>query len=93
MKPTSPFISFLWLFLLSPCMGEEPADLPASFDAKMAGERFDRLLALVKPQSGESKWARIPWLTNLEEARKRSQSDDKPLLLWRAGGGEVLGRA
>jgi hypothetical protein len=54
--------------------------------------QLDGLHRLIKPQPNESKWARIPWLTNLQEARKRSAAEDKPLLLWRSGGGDVLGR-
>jgi hypothetical protein len=54
---------------------------------------FARLHALLKPQPGESKWADVPWLTSLPEARKRAVAEDKPLFVWRAGGGEVLGRA
>jgi hypothetical protein len=54
---------------------------------------FARLHALIKPLPGESKWAKVPWLTNLAEARKRASAEDRPLLLWRAGGGDVLGRA
>ena len=63
-------------------------------DAKpLAPKQFDALHQLIKPQPGESKWAAIPWLTDLEEARKRSAAEDKPIFLWRAGGGDVLGRA
>jgi hypothetical protein len=51
------------------------------------------LARLIKPQPGESKWAAIPWLTNLKEARERAVREDKPLFLWRAGGGDTLGRA
>ncbi len=66
---------------------------PAADPAKpiSAGE-FSRLHALIKPQVDESKWAKIPWLTNLSEARRRAVAEDKPLLLWRSGGGDVLGR-
>jgi hypothetical protein len=55
-------------------------------------EQFARLHALLKPQPGESKWAEIPWLTNLQEARQRVVAEDKPLFVWRAGGGDPLGR-
>ena len=62
-----------------------------------ADERPDAVVQplqdLVKPQPGESKWATIPWLTDLDEARRRAAKEDKPLFVWRAGGGEVLGRA
>ena len=52
-----------------------------------------QLLALIKPQPGESKFAEIPWMTNLAEARQRAVAENKPLFYWRAGGGEELGRA
>jgi hypothetical protein len=65
--------------------------LPAG--QEFAPERLEALQALVKPQPDESKWARVPWMTNLDEARRRSAAEDKPLFLWRAGGGDVLGRA
>ena len=51
------------------------------------------LARLIKPQPGESKWAAIPWLTNLRDAREQAIREDKPLFLWRAGGGDTLGRA
>ena len=56
-------------------------------------EQFERTHALIKPQPGESKWAQIPWMTDLAAARHRAVAEDKPLFVWRAGGGEVLGRA
>ncbi len=56
-------------------------------------EQFRVLHRLIKPQPGESKWARVPWRTNLKEARQEAVALDRPLLLWRAGGGDVLGRA
>jgi hypothetical protein len=62
-------------------------------DEILTAESFARLHALIKPQMGESQWARISWLTNLDEARRRSVAEDKPIILWRAGGGDVLGRA
>jgi hypothetical protein len=61
--------------------------------ARLSADEFEALHRLIKPQPGEAKWAAIPWLTNLHEARERAVAEDKPLLLWRAGGGDVLGRA
>ena len=51
------------------------------------------LRSLIRPQPGESLWASIAWLTNLKDARERAVREDKPLFLWRAGGGDTLGRA
>ncbi len=48
---------------------------------------------LIRPQKGESQWARIPWMTDVSAARRRAVAEDKPILVWRAGGGPVLGRA
>ena len=56
-------------------------------------EHFGALHRLIRPQPGEARWASIPWMTDLAEARQRSAKEDKPLFVWRAGGGEVLGRA
>jgi len=53
---------------------------------------FDRLHAMLLPQPGEAKWAELPWLTSLTEARKKAAAEDKPLLIWAAGGGHQLGR-
>jgi hypothetical protein len=60
--------------------------------ASIPVEQFDRTLTLICPQPGESKWAQLPWMWNLEEARKKAVDADKPLLFWRAGGGDPLGR-
>jgi hypothetical protein len=77
--------------LLSTSLLIRPAPA-ANADKPIRSNEFARVHALIKPQPGESKWARIPWLTNLSEARKRAVAEDKPLLLWRSGGGDVLGR-
>jgi hypothetical protein len=58
-----------------------------------AADDWTTLHRLIKPQPGESLWASIPWLTNLKVARERAAKEDKPLFLWRAGGGDTLGRA
>ena len=60
---------------------------------QIAPNDLPRLLAAIKPQPGEAKWASVPWRTNLAEARQEAARTDKPLFVWRAGGGEVLGRA
>jgi hypothetical protein len=54
---------------------------------------FDELTRLIKPLPGESKWAAVPWEISLPRARERAAREDKPLFVWRAGGGDVLGRA
>jgi hypothetical protein len=75
-----------------------PGALPALRSGEPAGRplsigQLDSLQQLIRPQPGEAKWARVPWLTDLHQARQQAVKEDKPLFVWRAGGGEVLGRA
>lgn len=53
---------------------------------------FDRLLAAIKPQKGESPWREIPWLTNVTEARRKASKEDKPLVIFTAADGSPLSR-
>lgn len=61
-------------------------------DAALTSSKFELLQRLIRPQPDESQWAAVPWLTNLKNARERAAREDKPLFLWRSGGGDVLGR-
>jgi hypothetical protein len=67
--------------------------LPATAAEPLTDDRAAALSRLIRPQADEAKWARVPWLTDLDEARRRSVAEDRPLFVWRAGGGQVLGRA
>jgi hypothetical protein len=49
-------------------------------------EQFTRLQRLIKPDPGEDKWARIPWLTSLWTARQTAARLGKPILLWEMDG-------
>ena len=53
---------------------------------------FERLLAAIKPQQGESPWREIPWLTNVTEARRKARAEDKPLVIFTAADGSPLSR-
>ena len=59
-------------------------DIPAA--------NFDRLLAAIKPQRGESPWRNIPWLTNVTEARRKASAENKPLVIFTAADGSPLSR-
>jgi hypothetical protein len=65
---------------------------PALSAEKLSPDQFEGLRALIKPQPGEAKWAVIPWRIDLMEARQQSAAQDRPLFVWRSGGGEALGR-
>ena len=64
----------------------------AKAETELTPREFDSLRQLIRPQADESLWAAIPWRINLKEAREQAAREDKPLLLWRSGGGDVLGR-
>jgi hypothetical protein len=49
-------------------------------------KEFQQLHARIKPHQGEEKWAQIPWLTSLWEARRRAAAEGKPILLWEMDG-------
>ena len=59
---------------------------------EIAAADFDRLLATIKPQRGESPWREIPWLTNVTEARKKASAENKPLVIFTAADGSPLSR-
>jgi hypothetical protein len=52
----------------------------------IAPEQFSKLHALIKPQPGEDRWAAIPWLTDLWQARQLAARQGKPILLWEMDG-------
>jgi hypothetical protein len=60
--------------------------LAARASEPIAADQFDRLRALIKPQPGEDRWADIPWLTDLWQARQLAARQGKPVLLWEMDG-------
>ena len=49
-------------------------------------KQFSAIHALIKPRAGEDRWAEIPWLTSLWQARKQAAAEGKPILLWEMDG-------
>ncbi len=49
-------------------------------------EEFQQLQRVIKPAPIEDKWAQIPWLTDLWEARRRAAAEGKPILVWEMDG-------
>jgi len=74
-----PLITLMFLPLIA--WAVQPASEPAP-----TPDQFDKLRALIKPHSGEDKWAEIPWTANLWEARQRAAALGKPILLWEMDG-------
>jgi hypothetical protein len=59
---------------------------PARAGEPITPEQFQSLLTLIKPAAAEDKWAQIPWMTDLWEARRRAAAEGKPLLVWEMDG-------
>ena len=76
----------------APARAHVAADPARERVAPIVAEDFDRLLAAIKPQKGESPWRDVPWLTNITEARRRALAEDKPLVIFTAADGSPLGR-
>ncbi len=49
-------------------------------------DKFAAIHAVIKPHAGEAKWAEIPWLSNLWEARRQAAAEGKPIVLWEMDG-------
>jgi hypothetical protein len=73
---------FLVVLTLAGPLGSGYAAAAEPIQAK----EFQQLRALIKPHQGEEKWAQIPWLTSLWEARQRAAAEGKPILLWEMDG-------
>jgi hypothetical protein len=49
-------------------------------------DQFGKVQALIKPDQGEDAWTKIPWLTDLWQARKIAAAQGKPILVWEMDG-------
>ncbi len=48
--------------------------------------QFEALHRMIKPLPREEKWAEIPWMASLWEARQLAAREGKPILLWEMDG-------
>lgn len=60
------------------------AFLPAA--DPIPADKFEKVHALIRPQADEDQWGKIPWLTDLWEAREKAAKEGKPILLWEMDG-------
>lgn len=58
----------------------EPAK-PALTEAE-----YTSALTAIRPARGEDRYAQIPWLTSLWDARQKAAEQGKPILLWEMDG-------
>lgn len=67
------------------------AQTPAAGSGGLSPETFRSLHAQIRPQTGESHWMKVPWLTDLHDARVKAAAEGKPLLLSVSGKGLSIG--
>jgi hypothetical protein len=41
-----------------------------------------KLAAVIKPSAAANKWQQVPWLTDVNDARKLAKEEKRPLFLW-----------
>jgi hypothetical protein len=61
-------------------------DVPCRAANPIVPEKFDKILALIKPERDEEKWNEVPWLSSLWDARRKAAAEGKPILLWEMDG-------
>ena len=59
---------------------------PARAVEPITPEQFKTLQTVIKPAASEDRWAQIPWMTDLWEARRRAAAEGKPMLVWEMDG-------
>jgi hypothetical protein len=73
----------LALILAVAAQADEPRPIPA--------EDFDRLVSMIKPQSGEQRFWQIPWKLSVGDAREEAAREGKPIFVWAGAGGAPIG--
>lgn len=63
---------------------------PSANAGRAAKLDLPKLLALIKPQAGESEWMEIPWESSLWEARQKAAAAGKPLYVIIGGVGSAI---
>ena len=59
---------------------------PTPVPEQLSAAAFDKLLVAVRPTAGEDDFDKIPWRTNLWDARTVAAKEGKPILLWEMDG-------
>jgi hypothetical protein len=55
-------------------------------DEAIGEQEINRLKTLIQPDADEDRWAQVPWLVSLWEARVKAAAEGKPILLWEMDG-------
>jgi hypothetical protein len=78
----------LWLAVLGAAgvlAGAEPRSATPTTQ-RLTPAHFAEVQKLIKPSAKEDRWAEVPWLTSLTQARKEAAARGKPILLWEMDG-------
>lgn len=57
-----------------------------SLKPALSEPEYTSALKAIRPAAGEDRFAQIPWLTSLWEARQKAAEQGKPILLWEMDG-------
>ena len=60
--------------------------VPARGAERLDPGRFETIHSLIKPKADEERWAAIPWMASLWQAREQAAREGKPILLWEMDG-------
>ena len=83
---SSLFVPLCGVTLTLAAMAAERARAAPERGPHLSAEQFQQLHTLIKPAPAEEKWAQVPWLSSLWDARKRAAAEGKPILLWEMDG-------
>jgi hypothetical protein len=73
-------------YLLLPMLVWSATLAAARASEPISSEQFKQLQTAIKPGAAEDKWDKIPWMTELWEARRRAAALGKPILVWEMDG-------
>jgi hypothetical protein len=85
-------------FLMHQALAEKPLPAQAKAKPKAANQggsdavteltpaQFGKFHALLRPKAKEMRFGKIPWMSDLWEARKKAAAEGKPLLILGASG-------
>jgi hypothetical protein len=75
-----------WLFCVAVLViTARPMHAQAPAEAKKplpSPAELTTLATIIKPSAAANKWQQIPWLTDLNEARRLATEEKRPLFLW-----------
>ena len=67
----------------SPDRSSTRAQAPAEAGKPLSSPaELTKLATAIKPSAAANRWQQIPWLTDVNEARKLATKEKRPLFLW-----------